>query len=114
MVVKIEKFSPLAVNRVRRVNRQKILLLRFDNFEEGAKLTSTGCISYYAATLTLYVRVSASFAFHENSFQIKRLNGNSLTFFFYFKQRVSHFKRMKKLSRGKDPYRRVLLLTQRS
>ena len=65
IVVKIEKFSPLAVNRVRRVSRQKILLLRFDNFEEGAKLTKTGCISYYAATLTLYVRVSASFAFHD-------------------------------------------------
>ena len=65
IVVKIETFSPLAVNRVRRVNRQKILLLRFDNFEEGAKLTKTGCISYYAATLTLFVRVSASFAFHD-------------------------------------------------
>ena len=59
----------LAVNRVKRVNGKKILLLRFDNFEERAKLTWNGCVSYFAATLTLYVPVSASFAFHEDSIQ---------------------------------------------
>ena len=36
---------------VKRVNRKKILLLRFDNFEEGAKLILTGCVSYFAANL---------------------------------------------------------------
>ena len=82
----------------------------------------TGCFSYFAATLTPYVRVSASFEYHEDYFQISsyvfnqewsfwwsgkkfQLTGNSLDFFFYFKQRVHVILReitMRKLSCGKD------------
>ena len=48
------------------VSCKKNLLLRFDNFEEGADLVfTTVCVSYFAAFLTRYVRVSASVAFHE-------------------------------------------------
>ena len=64
----------------------------------------TGCVSYFAATLTLYVRFSTSFAFHEDSFQMNcyallpgmilfmahkkfLLTGNSLNLFFAYKYR---------------------------
>ena len=65
----------------------------------------TGCVSYFAVTLTPYVRFFTSFAFHEDSFQMNcyallsgmilfmahkkiLLTGNSLNLFFYFKQTV--------------------------
>ena len=48
------------------VSCKKNLLLRFDNFEEGAVLTYDRFkCSYSVATLTRYVRVSASVAFQE-------------------------------------------------
>ena len=86
--------------------KKTILLLRFNNCEERAKLPQNSCVSYFAATLTLYVPISASFAFHQDCMYSNKLlclllgmilfmahkkvllTGNSLTFCFYFKQRV--------------------------
>ena len=65
----------------------------------------TGCVSYFAVTLTPYVRFFTNFALHEDSFQMNcyallsgmiffmahkkiLLTGNSLNLFFYFKQTV--------------------------
>ena len=87
------------------VSCKKNLLLRFDNFEEGAELTTVSSVSYSVATLTRYVRVSASVAFHEFKVLFKWtvffqewsfwwltkvwLTGNSFNFFFpILKQRV--------------------------
>ena len=57
---------------VKRVNRKKILLLRFDNFEEGAKLTFDRLCFLLRGEFDSvpYVRVSASIAFHEDSFKM--------------------------------------------
>ena len=70
------------VNRVEIVSRKKNLLLNFDNFEEGAELTTTVCVSYFAATLPRYVRVSARLcvAFHEGSFQMNCLLSGMILF----------------------------------
>ena len=45
------------------VSRKKNLLLRFDNLRKVLNSLTTICVSYFAATLTRYVRVSASVAF---------------------------------------------------
>ena len=74
---------------------------------------TTVCVSYFAATLTRYVRVSVSVAFHEGSFQMNCLLSGLILFmahkslvdwqqlklfFSYFKTKSSsHFKRMRKL-----------------
>ena len=70
------------VNRLKMVSRKKNLLLRFDNFEEGQlnSLTTVSSVSYFAATLTRYVRISASVVFHEGSFQMNCLLSGIILF----------------------------------
>ena len=79
---------------------------------------TTVCVSYFAAILTRYVRVSASVAFQEGSFQMNCLLSGMILFMAQkslvdwqqlelfvpiLKQSSSHFKRMRKLSSSK-PY----------
>ena len=52
---------------VKRVNCKKHLFPRFVDFKEAAKLTYDLCVSYFAATLTRYFRMSA-FAFSRGFF----------------------------------------------
>ena len=53
------------MNKVKRVNRKKILLLRFDNFQEGANLIFDRLCFLLRGYFNSdpYVRVSASIAF---------------------------------------------------
>ena len=77
---------------------------------------TTVCVSYFAAILTRYVRVSASVAFQEGSFQMNCLLSGMILFMAHkslvdwqqlelfvpiLKQSSSHFKRMRKLSSSK-------------
>ena len=54
MAVKIEEFQPLAVNRVKRVKRKRNFPLDLLIARKVLNSLMIGCVSYLAATLTLY------------------------------------------------------------
>ena len=96
------------------VSCKKNLLLRFDNFEEGAELTYDRFKCFlFRRYFDSVVRISASVAFQEGSFQMNCLLSGMILFmahkslvdwqqlklfFSYFKTKSSsHFKRVRKL-----------------
>ena len=60
MAVKIEKFSPLAVNRVKKKLTVKEVFPRFATFKEGTKLTY-GCVFYFPASVAVRTLGKAPF-----------------------------------------------------
>ena len=76
MALKIEEFQPLAVNRIKRVKRKRNFPLDLLIVRKVLNSLMTGCVSYLAATLTLYARQAKHLFRTAGTLRGGRLKGN--------------------------------------